>query len=823
MEETSSQSFDYEAHLSDWRYDSENAGMYTWVGSVSGRADGSLVSTSTWSVPEVTFPSNAELATMLSMKQGQTITEADIVAMRAAVESSTTLDAPVVSESLEDWLAEPEDYSTWEVSVFLGVPTSAGPRYADREQRIEEIEDVVFELADDLQLDAEVQPFLSVIGFKAWLTRTEVDDLLADPRVRKLSASMGAPPQPLGPTLNLDEIRQHMQVSEIWSPTSGSVYDLFGNTPSATYPGAPGMVLAVVDTPIDHDHPVFSKPWTSGNRLLHVYRSIEEPEMVPVPPYDDCPNPVLYHPGTAAPYSGAPVTFADVAGTGTEGSAPSSGTKDASEHGTSVLGLAAGSLYWGPTYPVDTIVSDPPYEYNRTGMAPSASLISVEAGLTYECPPAPSGLERRYYSNEFTEEAIDFTASSVPADVALMAFGNTTCDASDSINESANQVFLAGTLPVAAMGNVWTGGGYPCNAASPALAPGTLAVGALESSGAWPYDLRPMWRETTGTSGSSRGGHMPSTRSIVDLVVPGGPWADCYVYDPVACPSPLDGIPIGSVAGAPAGGWGFLPDYHDPTGSKVSDQLGFNNANPSTSWATGIAGGAMLLLREQVQLAFPSGPNEPGLVKAIALGMTDNAVPTDPYDPTNGHLIVGTTAANGAMDDLTGAGRLRMRRWNSEGMDSVEATNPTGKTFAFIPFVQLVDDGGVYILQVNEDASGVNHPMPSDTDTLRAAVFWFEPNYDRTISDQARIDVSLVDVTHGVSTGTPLGYDNKARATRWAPPAGSVYELRLHGVTVPRSKHPDYYHNQRKRLVFGYVFWEDADRDDADGPGITIE
>ncbi len=820
MEETSSQSFDYEAHLSDWRYDSENAGMYTWVGSVSGRADGSLVSTSTWSVPEVTFPSNAELATMLSMKQGQTITEADIVAMRAAVESSTTLDAPVVSESLEDWLAEPEDYSTWEVSVFLGVPTSAGPRYADREQRIEEIEDVVFELADDLQLDAEVQPFLSVIGFKAWLTRTEVDDLLADPRVRKLSASMGAPPQPLGPTLNLDEIRQHMQVSEIWSPTSGSVYDLFGNTPSATYPGAPGMVLAVVDTPIDHDHPVFSKPWTSGNRLLHVYRSIEEPEMVPVPPYDDCPNPVLYHPGTAAPYSGAPVTFADVAGTGTEGSAPSSGTKDASEHGTSVLGLAAGSLYWGPTYPVDTIVSDPPYEYNRTGMAPSASLISVEAGLTYECPPAPSGLERRYYSNEFTEEAIDFTASSVPADVALMAFGNTTCDASDSHNELANQVFLAGTLPVAGMGNDWANP-YFCNAASPAVAPGTLAVGALESSGAWPYDLRPMWRETTG-SGSSRGDANTTGVSIVDLVVPGGPWADCVDF--LSCSSPLDGIPLGSVGtDIPAGGRGFLPKYHDSASSDVAQQLGFAGTLPATSWATGIAGGAMLLLREQMKIGLPTGPNEPGLVKAIALGMTDNAVPTSPFSIPDGHLVVGTTSANGAMDDLTGAGRLNLRRWNSEGMDSVEATNPPGTTYDIMPFMQLVDEGGVYVLPINEDSAGVNHPMPSDADTLRAVAFWFEPNYDRGLSDFAMIDLSLVDVTYGVSTGSPLGRDNKARASRWAPPAGSVYELRLHGVTVPKSKHPDYYHNQRKRLVFGYVFWEDADRDDADGPDITIE
>jgi hypothetical protein len=172
----------------------------------------------------------------------------------------------------------------------------------------------------------------------------------------------------------------------------------------------------------------------------------------------------------------------------------------------------------------------------------------------------------------------------------------------------------------------------------------------------------------------------------------------------------------------------------------------------------------------------------------------------------------GTATATTPMDDVWGAGRLRMRMFDSAGMDG-----PWRMRYGNWE----LDDDEVVTFPLNPDAGGTNQALSSDVEYFKSTLWWHEPNLGST-ETPATITFQ---VTNGTSTYTSLG-QMPGTQRLWLGTAlnGGTWDVRITGTSVTSSTSGNYYSGQQKRRVYSAMFWEDRDRDDSDGlPSASIE
>jgi hypothetical protein len=155
-------------------------------------------------------------------------------------------------------------------------------------------------------------------------------------------------------------------------------------------------------------------------------------------------------------------------------------------------------------------------------------------------------------------------------------------------------------------------------------------------------------------------------------------------------------------------------------------------------------------------------------------------------------------------DSLWGAGRTKMRKLDDAGMDSPYAWG-TGFT--------CVDDGQTVTININSGAA-----LSTDVDYLKAVIYWFDERHEKGKS------VSDVDLRLKTTSGTTLtssidAYDNKERVFNRSV-GGQAVKLEINGYDV-RTDTTSCGSNSMK--VYYMWYYEDGDRDDADGPGDAID
>lgn len=159
-----------------------------------------------------------------------------------------------------------------------------------------------------------------------------------------------------------------------------------------------------------------------------------------------------------------------------------------------------------------------------------------------------------------------------------------------------------------------------------------------------------------------------------------------------------------------------------------------------------------------------------------------------------------------------------MRLFTNSGMDS-----PWRARWC----TREVGQGEVATCLANPDSGGANQDLDADVDRLRATAFWYEPNLGdpedaANIAFAAYRNLSFQYQTSGTAPGK--------KRLREDTPGGAAWELRLIGWCVPEEDalfdefHP--YANcvgDATRTVEVALYWEDGDRDDADGPPAAVQ
>jgi len=212
-----------------------------------------------------------------------------------------------------------------------------------------------------------------------------------------------------------------------------------------------------------------------------------------------------------------------------------------------------------------------------------------------------------------------------------------------------------------------------------------------------------------------------------------------------------------------------------------------------TSWSAPLAAG---LAVDFIDFMLASGTYEPlgsiaGMVQADLMLMGDRYSETGTYRQTG-------------QDELWGGGRLRARMFTNAGMDAPWGWQH-GRLTAW--------DGTNYLLQVNG-----GDPLPADVDRLRAVIWWPEPFL--TGGNGADITARLRRFCGSGPEASDLSYDPRKMVYLASGVGGSCYALEI--AVWSASSNP-WNGNQMTRRVFYAWYYEDDDRDDADGPPPDIQ
>ncbi len=395
------------------------------------------------------------------------------------------------------------------------------------------------------------------------------------------------------------------------------------------------------------------------------------------------------------------------------------------------------------------------------------------ADLTQAQDPAvTSWAERRARTGMTTESsfcAIDSNsggvnrsmqyAATLGLDVVNMSLhcAPSKCDPRQAVhsrNDYANALYHAGVFFVHAAGNQGSSG---CTVDVPSPAAGTFSVGGYDYS-ASNLNAGPIY------GSSSRGGGADGN-AIIDLVAAAGRSSGMAEYD--------DGY--------------STIEHH------------------GTSFAAPVVAGAAANLKDLLVEEYGAATaNNVGLLHAQMLLMGD------------GQLDTGVKGYGAPVDDLWGAGRIRMRMWTPAGMDA--------------PFrVQLhawtIDDGETRSTDLNPNIVGVNQDIPLAVDRFKAAVWWYEPNMNVTGADVAVMRTRVCRDDIGVCTNHPNTGPDAHRLQLDASDGlpGNPWRIDVTGLSVPANADPSDHYGLQRRSVFTAFYWEDRARDDADGPDTGIQ
>ncbi|MCK6502566.1 S8/S53 family peptidase [Myxococcota bacterium] len=331
----------------------------------------------------------------------------------------------------------------------------------------------------------------------------------------------------------------------------------------------------------------------------------------------------------------------------------------------------------------------------------------------------------------------------------------TVCDLTHDRNDLANIAYHEGVFFTKGAGN----DGHPtseCLMMPPGLGAGTFVVGGTDHTA---DDLN----EAEIASFSSRGGDAMG-RAVIDVTAPAGR--------------------------SPNG----VPEYDDSY--TTIDIFG-------TSYAAPIAAGAAANLKHQlIDRWGATMANQVGFLHAMMLLMGD------------GQIESGVPVATTPLDDLWGAGRLRMRMWEPEGMDA---------PYSVFWAKRVLEDGETTSLLLNPDEARENQDIPNTVDAFKAVVWWYEPNVNYASGTPTELRTRVCDEDTSYCYTHSSGDPDAHRLNLGSVVADRTWRLDVTGLDIPSNLDPNDHYGQQKRDVFIAFYWEDRARDDVDGPDSGIQ
>ena len=439
------------------------------------------------------------------------------------------------------------------------------------------------------------------------------------------------------------------------------------------------------------------------------------------------------------------------------------GNSDNDNHGTLVTGVLAGELLDAQD-PAFTTSTD---RASRTGVAGEAGIVLLK-GI------GPTSMRRAVQK-----------AQSLDVDVAIRsgATDNDVCSGFDStqnnfttdglcrgestlLKDAINSAYSDGVFFVKAAGNDGPSTSTcPCTVTVPGDAEGSFTVGALNDSCA------------------NRDHAVTRSQIIADYSAEGGGELGGFTA------TSRERTLIGLVA----------PSEHDvqptctPGTGGTCDTNGLSQyycTNIGTSFSAPVVAGAAIAYKDMwitEGLSPTTWLDDAGNMRAQMLLMGDR-VAND-----------GSTRRTTGFSTKYGAGRLKMRHRSPEGMDDPWLSRSGWVT---------ISDGEVFQRFVSADTTAI--PLSSDVDRIVAVAWWFEPN-TVTLAAYITFQVQMFqsDCATHVSTVTDASADTRKRVFRSDISGGRCLRLQITGVDVPAG--------ETRRVYWAYYF-EDADRDDLNGP-----
>jgi len=206
----------------------------------------------------------------------------------------------------------------------------------------------------------------------------------------------------------------------------------------------------------------------------------------------------------------------------------------------------------------------------------------------------------------------------------------------------------------------------------------------------------------------------------------------------------------------------------------------------ATSGATPVAAGAAALFRHWFAANFSSGAmNDPGTLYANLLLMGDMFS----FTATSSLVTKG-------YDNLTGAGRLRLRRFDSTMLKAPMAWSTGSRC--------VLHGQSTTILL----AGGTLHP---DVDVIKATAYFYDLDHDQggTLSDVDMYLEKEVLPGYWLNVKADTSADHKKRVAKLNPATGVRYRLRFHGASVINSGGPCSPNSQSIKWAY---FFESSDR-----------
>ncbi|MDD9946312.1 MAG: S8/S53 family peptidase [Myxococcales bacterium] len=316
------------------------------------------------------------------------------------------------------------------------------------------------------------------------------------------------------------------------------------------------------------------------------------------------------------------------------------------------------------------------------------------------------------------------------------------CDGDDIYSQGLNDLFEDGTLPIRAAGNSGIGSSSDCRVSAPGSARSAFTVGGhTNSSSSGEDDVRYGEIYTSSPRGgtSSEGGN----RTIIDITAP-------------ACRYRLyTGVNSGSAA------------YQSST-------------DCGTSLAAPTVAAAAVDLVDWCRSVYPQDGDlikEPGVLFANLLLMGDRW-----ESPSSSQIT--------RFSHRTGAGRLKMRRFDGHGMDA-----PWGWAYGWT----CIDHGETYSLSVNS-----GNTLSTDVEDFKGVIYWYDPS-----GSVANIDLALREVGGSVLRNSNDTKDNKERVYHSAV-GGKRLALEITGTNVPDDNAGC---GTNSMKVYYAYFYEDDDRE----------
>lgn len=450
---------------------------------------------------------------------------------------------------------------------------------------------------------------------------------------------------------------------------------------------------------------------------------------------------------------------------------------DRHDHGTTIFGIVAGDLQDAQDSSVPTADRG-----RRSGHAPEAGVVLSQIGtVSFE---GDFCSDRAKSIGDAVNRSVDIATLSEgrggdSGACSPAVSGAITCrGANNGIIEVVNDAFKDGLFFVKAAGNngVSDSPACPCTVTSPGQAEGAFTVGGISGPGNASSQQNVREAGMYGNS-STGGGEMGrpgiGERTIIGLLGWACPEGETACEDAsVSCPASL------------------VNDYASLT---IQSGCGTSYAAPHVAAAAAVFKEHWIL--DQSPASFL---DDAAHFKTIMLLMGDR------YD--GGNLHHGKLQQGFGL--RTGAGRLKQRMFNSQGMDAAWNTKFGSAAIA---------DGATVSVIINPTSA----PMNSTTDTVKVVVWWYEPMTETTGAD---ITIAIEKFQNTNCTGATtelaadLSFDNKKMIRINSNVASQCTRLVIKGLDITPNDELSFL---PIRTVNWALYAEDTARDDADGPLLT--